>query len=445
VNSIWTKYLPRFVARRLDGRYGAQKVVANTAWLFAEKIVRMAVGVVIGIWIARYLGAEQFGLLSYAVAFVGLFGTVATLGIDGVVVRELVRDPGHKDEILGTAFMAKLGGGILTFLLAMAGILLLRRPDSVVQGLVAIIAAGTVVQSFDVIDFWFQSRVESRFGVVAKASVFLFVSAVKVALILNQAPLFAFALAASLEILLAAAGLIVAYRMSGQHLSAWSVNAKRVRQLFRDSWPLALASMAVMIYMKIDLIMLGQLLGDRAVGVYSAAIRLSEVWYFIPVSIVASVTPSLIVARKVDMSLYYKRLANLFRLLMGIALAIAIPMTFASGYVARAAYGQGYEGAAQVLAVHIWAVPFVFLGVAQSPWNLNEGMTRFALLKAILGALTNIVLNFLLIPRFGPVGAAISTTVSYALSGVFLNAFNSRARRIFLLQLNAMILMPTKR
>jgi PST family polysaccharide transporter len=420
-------------------------VVANTGWLLADKILRMGVGLVVGIWIARFLGPEQFGLLSYSVAFVSLLGTVATLGLDGAVVRELVRSPERKDEILGVTFITKMAGGFLTLLVAVMAILLLRPAEPAVRWLVAVIAAGTVFQSFDVIDFWFQSRVESRFGVYAKNSAFLLVSAIKIALILSGAPLFAFALAGSLEVLLGAIGLTVAYRMTGQHLSAWKVTAQRFRQLVNDCWPLALASIAVMIYMKIDQVMLGEMVGDREVGVYGAAIRLSEVWYFIPVAIVASVSPSLIDARKVNLALYYQRLSKLFRLLVGIALVIAIPMTLASGYLARTVYGAGYEGVAPVLMIHIWAVPFVFLGVAQSPWTLNEGLTKLALLRTTLGALANIVLNLVLIPMHGAVGAAIATTVSYALSAVVLNAFSSRTRKVFLLQLNSMILMPTKR
>ncbi len=136
-----------------------------------------------------------------------------------------------------------------------------------------------------------------------------------------------------------------------------------------------------MLYMKVDQIMLGQMLGNRAVGMYSAAVRVSEVWYFIPMSIVASVSPLLIEARKVSADLYYERLSDLFRLMVAIALVIAIPMTFLAGSVAAVLYGNDYEGVGPVLAIHIWAALFVFLGVAQSPWTINEGVTKLALLR----------------------------------------------------------------
>jgi PST family polysaccharide transporter len=422
-----------------------QGAIANTAWLFADKVLRLLIGLGVGIWIANYLGPEKFGLLNYATAFVSLFATFATLGIDGLVIRELVQDSRRKDEVLGTAFAAKLTGGFVTAALAMLGIVLVRREDSTVHGLVAIVAAGVILQAFDVIDFWFQSRVESRFVVTSKASVFLLISIAKILLVINGAPLFAFALAATAEILFGAVALILAYRFNGQRLFDWSIRFGHVRDLLRQSWPVALTSMAIMVYMKIDLIMLGQMLGNRSVGVYSAAIRFSEVWYFIPVAIVASVSPSLIVARNVDMDLYYKRIGRLFKLLMWISLAIAIPMTFASQILASVAYGNRYEGVAPVLAIHIWALPFVSLGVAQNPWNLNEGLTRLALARAIFGAFVNVGMNFLLIPAYGAIGAAIATTVSYALTGCFLNAFDSRTRRIFRLQMETLNVLLFKK
>ncbi len=286
---------------------------------------------------------------------------------------------------------------------------------------------------------------ESRWVIYARNSAFILVSAIRIALILHHAPLVAFAWAGSLEVLLAATGLIVAYKANGHRILEWSVKAQRIRQLLKDGWPLALAGMAVMLYMKVDQIMLGQMLGNRAVGMYSAAVRVSEVWYFIPMSIVASVSPLLIEARKVSADLYYERLSDLFRLMVAIALVIAIPMTFLAGSVAAVLYGNDYEGVGPVLAIHIWAALFVFLGVAQSPWTINEGVTKLALLRTSVGAVVNILLNFLLIPRSGPLGAAIATTISQALSAVFLNAFSSKTRKIFRLQLNSIFARTPKR
>jgi len=154
-----------------------------------------------------------------------------------------------------------------------------------------------------------------------------------------------------------------------------------------------------------------------------------------------SVTPALFEAKKLSTTLYYVRLTRLFRLMSGIALVIAVSMTFGADFVASLLYGDAYEGVGTVLAIHIWAALFVFLGVAQGPWNINEGLTKLALVRTVVGAVANIVLNLLLIPPYGSIGAAIATTVSYALAGVILNAFSDSTRKIFVLQLKSMLLI----
>jgi PST family polysaccharide transporter len=443
VNAIWVKHLPAFVRNKLDGRHHLQLAIGNTGWLFADKILRMGVGLAVGVWLARYLGPGQFGLYSYAFAFTALFGALATLGLDSIVIRELVQDIAAKDEILGATFALKLIGGIVTLFATVAAIALLRPADHVTHWLVAIIAAGTIFQAFDAVDFWFQARVESKFSVYAKNGAFLLMSLARTGLILVGASLIAFAWAALAEVILGSFGLLLIYRLSGQHISAWKVRVRRAKHLLLESWPLILASVAVMVYMKIDQVMLGEMLGDHAVGVYSAAVRISEIWYFIPLAIASSVTPALIEAKKVSEELYYRRIAKLFRLMAGIAFAIAIPMTFASNLVMDVLYGRDYIEAGPVLAIHIWAAVFVFLGVAQGPWTVNEGLTKLALFRTAVGAIVNIALNLVLIPGYGVIGAAIATIISYALSAFVLNAFSARTRRIFFLQLNAMIPLRT--
>jgi len=438
VNAIWVKRLPAFVQKRLDGRHHLQKVIGNISWLFADKILRMGVGLFVGVWMARYLGPERFGIFSYVIAFVGLFNVVATLGLDSIVVRDLVHDSKLKNEMLGTTFALKLVGAIASIVLTLSVITALRPGDSEIRWMVAILAGGAIFQAFDAIDFWFQSRVESKYSVYAKNGAFLGIACAKIVLILSGAALIAFVWTAFAEVVLGALGLVLAYKISGHRISRWTGNMRLARGLLQRAWPLIFAGAAVAIYVKIDQVMLGEMLGNKAVGIYSAAVRLSELWYFIPVAIVSSVTPALIEARKINEKLYYERLARLFRLVVWIGFAIAIPTTFASGLVIKLIYGQQYMSSGTVLAIHIWAIIAVSLGVAQSVWTVNEGLMKWALVRTSIGAISNIVLNLLLIPVYGVIGAAVATVVSYCLSDVIANAFYKKTRRIFVLELKAM-------
>lgn len=430
---------------KLDGRHQLQMSIANTGWLFVDRLVRMGVGLFVSIWVARYLGPEQFGLLSYATAITALFGVLAGLGLDGIVVRDLVRMPEDRDQLLGTAFVLKCMAGLAAFMLSLVATALLRPVDTLTFWLVGIIAAGSIFQALDAIDFWFQSRVEARYVVYAKNMAFLVASGVKVGLILAEAPLIAFAWIALGEIALGAGGLLAAYKWQGHELRTWRPTARRAGVLLRESWPLVLSGAAVIVYMKIDQIMLGEMLGNEAVGLYTSATRISEIWYFIPTAIVASVSPAIIRAKKDNPQLYQERMASLLRLMVALPLAIAVPMTFLADGVIHVLFGKAFAGAGDVLAIHIWAAVFVFLGVAQQPWVLNEGLSKFLMRRTLLGAVINVGLNLVLIPVNGIRGAAIATLISQIGVVLVSHLLSGRTRPMFFMTLRALTLRSYRR
>ncbi len=431
------KYLPSFIRVRLEGRASLQNILVNTGWLFADRILRMGVGLLVGVWIARYMGPEQFGVYNYAIVFVAMFSALSNLGLDSLVVRNIVRDPASKDEILGTAFFLKLAGGIITLLVSIGSVLLLRSGDSVTCWLVGITAFGAIFQAFDTIDFWFQSQVKSKYTVYVRNAAFLIITLVKIILIMTRSSLILFACAGLAEIVLGTIGLIIAYRINGCYLKKWRMSLRHARELLTDSWPLILAGLAVGLFMKIDQIMLREMVGSESVGIYSAATRISEVWYFIPAVIVSSVSPSIIDAKKISENLYYHRLQKLFNLLASLAFAIAIPMTFLSRYLVVLLFGENYAAAGPILAIHIWASLFYFLGIAQSPWNIVEGLMNLSLKRTLITAAVNIILNLIFIPLYSGIGAAISTVVAYVCGAFLANFIHEKSRRIFFLQVES--------
>jgi len=431
--------MPHFLRKRVEGRAAFQKIIDNAGWLFFDKVLRMGVGLVVNIWVVRYLGPERFGLLSYSIAFAALFATFATLGLDGIVIRELVRKPDDYREILGSALVLRLVGGISALLCCIVFFVVLRKSDSQGVMLIAIIAAGMVFQAFDVIDFWFQSQMQSRYTVLAKNSAFLVAAGMKIGLILAHASLLLFAWAALLEIILGAIGMLLFYNKSGFRMHEWRNTFARCRCMLSDSWPMILSGLSIAIYMKIDQIMLGDMAGNGAVGIYTSATKLSEIWYMIPMIIVSSVFPTIVKSKVQDEQLYLRRITRLFSLMAGVSLLIAIPMSLCSSWVVTALYGNAYQAAGPVLAVHIWASLFVFYGVAQGPWDLTENLTRLAMVRIVTGATVNILLNLWLIPMYGPIGAAVATVASQALAAVFLNLLHEKTRPIFYCQIKSLL------
>ena len=432
------KLIPRFIHRRIAHRPSLVKIVDNIGWLFFDKILRMGVGLIVGVWVARYLGPEQFGLLSFATAFVGLFGAIAGLGLHGIVVRDIVRDPDGKEATLGTAAVLQFFGGLFAYALILVVIFWLRPDDTLAKFLVAILGSVMVFKASEVAVCWFESQVLSKYTVWVQNGTFLVFAAIKVVLILQNAPLLAFAWAMMAEALVVAVLMLVMLGLRGPRLRQLRVTLSRVKRLLADSWPLMLSGIAVVVYMKIDQIMLGQMVGDEAVGIYSAAVRISEVWYFIPMAIVASVFPAILQAKQRSEEEYYRRLQQLYDLMVWLSIAIALPMTFLSTPIVVLLFGEAYADSGSVLAIHIWAAVFVFLGVASGKWFLAENRQVLSLQRTVLGAVANVALNLWLIPLYGAIGAALATVASQALAAWLFDLMQPSTRSMFVMKLNSM-------
>jgi len=417
-----------------------RKILENTSWLLADRILRLGVGFFVGVWVARYLGPAQYGLLNYASALVGLFGSIATLGLNDIVVRDIVRTPDSSEEILATGFALRVAGGFLGFILPVLAVLLIRPTDTLAKLLVVIFGFSVFVNSTNIIKCWFESQVQSKYVVWIENMVFLIISATKVFLILIGAPLLYFALVLSMEAVLIAFGLFLIYHCIHGGFFKWHVNLARARILLKESWPLALSSLAIMLYMRIDQVMLGQMVGNQVVGVYSAAVRICEVFYFIPTILASSLFPAIVKSKDLGEKIYHERLQKLFTLMVFLALSISIPVTILSKPIINLLLGTEYKETALILATYTWAGVFVFLGVGSSVWFVNEHLQKFTFFRTILGALSNVGLNVLFIPHYGALGAALATIISQAIASFFANAVNSKTRPLFLMQAKALSL-----
>lgn len=420
----------KHLTQTVKNHQGFRRYFANTSWLFAEQLLRMVAGLLVGIWVARYLGPEQFGIFSYAIAFTSLFNSIAKLGLDGIVIRDLVKEAENRDIYLGTAFWLKLLGALL--MLGIVAIAMqLTSSDPLTNLYILIIASGAIFQSFEVVDFYFQSKVLSKFVSICKMAQLFISSLLKLYFIYTGAELIYFVLVTLLDQVTLALSLYIAYRFQELGSFYGHFNKAIAKQLLKDSWPLIFSGLVIMIYMRIDQIMIKEMLGERDVGLFSAAVRLSEVWYFIPVIISTSLFPSIVNAKKISDKLYDTRLRRLYTFMIWLAIMIALPMTFLSNWLVTLLYGEAYREAGQILMIHIWAGVFVFMGVASSKWFISEGLQRHLTINTVAGAIMNILLNIFLIPKYGIYGAAIATVMSQALASYFMNILFKRTRLNF--------------
>jgi O-antigen/teichoic acid export membrane protein len=435
---LLTSHLSRFLSHPGVRRYGI-----NTAWLFAEQILRLIAGFLVGVWVARYLGPEKFGLFSYALAFVSIFQGIAKLGLDGIVVRDLVQESEKRDVYLGTSFWLKLIGGVITFLI----ITIILFIQSVFTSnfftetniYILIITFGIIFQSFEVIDFYYQATVQAKYISIRRIIQLIFSSIIKICLVLTGADLIWFVLVSLFDIIsLSIMGWLI-YRSQGLPNFVRYFDIEIGKKLLKDSWPLLLSSIAISVYMRIDQVMIKNMLGDREVGLYSAAMRLVEVWYFIPIIITQSVFPAIVNAKKISEELYYKRLHQLFSLLIWIAIFIAIPMSVFGHQIIYLLYGEKFIETSKVLAISVWASLFVFVGVGSGKFLLAENLQKFYLWRTFYGMIVNIILNFILIPLHGIQGAAVAMLVTQATATYLFDMFNRETKKIFFMKTYAII------
>ena len=420
----------KHLTNRALAHQGFMRYFANTSWMFGEQMLRMASGLLVGIWVARYLGPEQFGLFSYALAFVSIFSGLAKLGLDGIVVRDLVNHPHQRDVYLGTAFWLKfVGAFVMLGFVALAT--LFTSNDHTTNLYVFIIASGIIFQSFEVVDFYFQSKVLSKFVSICKITQLAVSSALKVYFVLTGADLIWVVVVTLIDQVLLALTLFIAYRYQKLGSFYQYFDITLAKKLLKDSWPLILSGVAVALYMRIDQIMIKEMLGEREVGIYTAAVRLSEVWYFIPLIIANSLFPAIASAKKVSNKIYYIRLQRLYILMLWSAITVAVMMTFCSGWIITSLYGEAYREAGKVLMIHIWAGIFVYLGVASGGWFLTENLQRYSTINTLIGAITNVFLNLILIPLWGIYGAALATVFSYSVAAYFMNIVFPATRENF--------------
>lgn len=434
----WLSLLPFSVQKRLAGRSNLHAIIHNSGWLFFDKAVRMALGLLVGAWVARYLGPSQYGELAYVLAYLAFFQAVANLGMDGIVVRDIARNKDLAGQILGTAFALRLAAGFLCWVIAILAMAILKGWHDRSVWLTALAGGTLVFQAADTIDLWFQSQSQSRRTVIAKLVAYLLSNGAKVSLILVHATLLGFAAVMVLDGLAAALGLLIAYHSFPSNRQWQHVFSKGI-QLVKESWPFILGSLSIVVYMRIDQVMIKGMLGERELGVYAAVLPLSTIWQFVPMTLSASLAPFVARKKTEDQQAYQDLLGNIFRVFSLLGWLVCVPITVFSTTLVSVLFGPEYYSGGVVLAIYVFTNLFINLGVAQSLWLLNERKSKLGLYKALIGAVVCIGGNLVLIPIMGLVGVAIVGVLSQLASAVLSNLLF--APNIFKLQVRSLALL----
>lgn len=397
-----------------------EKYFKNTGWLFVGRIGSLLIKMVVSIAVANYLSRAKLGIITGGVTYVYLFAAVATLGLDQFIVKELHEFPQKRDQILGTSFLMKIAAGLGCVPLIWLAYQIYPAHGTP-YSYVLILSSIGIIQAFNVIDSYFQSQVQSKYIMQVQVIGNLLSAFIKLALIYTKMPLIWFVYAYAFDFLLLSVGYYFTYQCKERNIFNWVYDNQLAKKLLMYSWPLIISGIMVSLYMKIDQLMLQNMRGVDEAGAYATVAQLSEAWNFIPIVIVTSLFPAILNARRDDIKRYKKRIQHLYDLMVYISLPTALVITFASPLIYKL-YKPEYAYAAPTLSVHIWSGIFVFLGAASGQYLIAENFNKLTFVRTGFGAVVNIVLNLILIPKMGMKGAAIATLIAYACSTMLLIA-----------------------
>lgn len=410
-----------------EKRYNLKKVLGNSAWQIGEKIITMIIGVVVSALIARYLGVEQYGIVNYVISTVTLFTTFSVLGMETITIKDLVHKENETNIILGSCFIIRILGGILLIALSQITLYILSGGDSTIQILGAIMATCMLLKAFEVIEYYIQSVQKMKVSAIIRFVTAIVVAIYRIIVIFLDLGMIGFIASYLIDAVVVAILLYIWYK--NKHKEKWKFDKIYAKHLLKNCWYLAISGLMSTIYMKMDQVMLGTMLVDKTQnGIYSAAVRIAELWYFIPLAVIAAFQPSIMESKKRAQEEFISLQQKLYDIIAIIGIIAAIGISIFGKIAVYILYGDEYVEAASILLISVWAGLFATLGSARSPWLISEGLQKYTIIYITSGAITNIILNGILIPKLGGYGAAIATLIAQMMSVIIVPFFIKKVR-----------------
>lgn len=414
---------------------GILRYFRNTAWLFSERFITMLIGVFVGIAVARYLKPYDYGVIQYGFTLYAIAVNFGSLGLDDLIMRDALKDPKQEGNILGTAFALRVAACLISFI-GCAFFAFFTTDQSTMLPTI-IITIGVLFHPLGIIAIYFQIKVQGKLKATAIMVGYSIAAAIKIVLIFIQAPLMYFAFAMVLDTIIAMLLFLIFY-LHENSLKSWRFDRDTAKYFFKVGWPLIFIMIFGTIYTKIDILLVKNLLGNDDLGIYSAAVRLTEVWYFIPIAVTISLFPAIVNAKTHTEGRqegeYISRVEKICGLLTFGSICLGIFVTLTSKYIVSILYKTDYLDAAPVLAVFIWCLLFVSFNVISLKWLMMENEILLSLYRTVAGVIVSFVVTYIFITIYGINGAAVGTLIGYAFFTYFIDLFSKKTRELFMIK-----------
>jgi len=407
----------------------------NIFWVFLEKTLRIIFGFTVGFWVARHLGPSNFGSLNYAISIYSILAVFITLGLDGVIIQKLNESEADSRKILGSTLFLKFSFSIITFLcFNFLSYYLIRDND--LRFITIVVSSSILLNSLNISDLFFQSRTNRKLSTIPYIISLLITNLFRIILLINESELIYFAYIVVLESIIATTtGLYLLNKE--EKIIQFIISKEKIKEFLKNGSVLIFASLATIFYLKIDQIMIEYFLDTYAVGIYSAAVRINEFMYFIPVAITSTFFPALLDYEKKDKQKFIRRLKNLMSLIVYVGFFISLILFFFSDIIIQFFYGIDFKKSSIILKIISFGNIFIFIDLVGGKWYLAKKYYKDIAIKNVSAAIINIILNIFLIQKYGVIGAAVSTLFSYFYLGIFYDLLQKKTSILFKIKLKS--------
>lgn len=412
------------------------KMAHNAFWLIGAKVYHVAVNLVVSLLMARYLGPSNYGLINYAASFAALFTSVCTLGINGILVNELIHD-NRKGLLIGSSIGMRLISSLCSVVTIVALAYALNPDEPTTIWVVLIYSTTLIFQSFDSINCWYQANLESKVTAKISAVGYTVAAVYKIWLLVTEKNVMWFAASHVVEFALVAILLLNAYRVHAGREHRLRFTLRAGRKILSKSYHFILSGMMVAVYGQMDRLMLKSMIDEASVGYYSAAVSITSMWPFILSAIIDSAKPVILEKHGSDRQVFERYLIRLYGSILYISFGAAVAISLLSKVIIYLLYGQAYMPARGALCILCWDTAFSYLGVARSVWMVPNGKQKYEKYIAGSGAVCNLILNAVMIPVWGVNGAAIATLVTQIFTNFIVGFFFREIRENNILILKA--------
>lgn len=421
------------------------KVTQNAGWIVCGSLMNKVLAFFVSVLTARYLGPDNYGLINYAAAYTTFFASICTLGINSVIVKNFADYPDEEGIAIGTMLLLRAVSSFLSAVAIIGIVFVMDYDEPLTIAVVALYSFGLIFQIFDTFNYWFQSKLKSKYSAIASTIAYAIVSLYKILLLVTGKSVLWFAVTNAIDYIVVALLLYAAYRKNnGPKLG---ISKQKAKELLRTSSSFIISGLMVSVYASTDKLMLKQMLDEASVGYYSLASSFSMMWAFILQAIIDSMYPVIVQDRNIDFASYERKNRQLYAIVFYVSVAMSTMIALLAKPLFLFLYGEAYLPAVAPLRIIVWYTAFSYLGVARNAWMVCENQQRYLKYLYVSAALINVILNWLLLPSFGASGAAAASLITQVSTTTLLPALIRPLRPNARLMWEAMILkdvLPTK-